>query len=183
MNDIEGRAAESQPQGCSAIPGAGEPEQAQAARPSTAFTRVLEVYKGSDGGATKALYADLEARGAIGALAVNLFRAQKCSERAKVYRGRRFKDAAYDRKNWSMQNLTEGLSKHAQQDLGIRWGWGLDGRQGDFAPWVLYIDLPTGQVSFHSTARFKGPDYAGLWDGAAGASPLRIVSFCAGVLG
>jgi hypothetical protein len=44
--------------------------------------------------------------------------------------------------------------------------------------WVLYIDLPNGQASFHSKDRFKGPDYLGQFDGAEGASEARICAFC-----
>ena len=143
--------------------------------------KAIDVYKGSDGAVTKAYYAELEKHGPAGLIAMNLFRAQKCSERAKVYKGRVYKDAAYDRKNWSMQNLVNALVEHGAA-LGIRWGWGLDGQETDFAPWVLYIDLPQGQVSFHSTRFHEGPSYAGKWDGATGASPLRIVCFCDAVV-
>ncbi|MDE2097871.1 MAG: hypothetical protein KGL39_11530 [Patescibacteria group bacterium] len=135
-----------------------------------------EIYKGADGEATKALYAELEARGPIGVVAMNLFRAQKCSERAKIYRGRRFKDAAYDRKQWSMGLLCAALQAHAAE-LQIRWGWKLD-EGAEFAKWVLYVDLPQGQVSFHSPARGEGPHYDPDWDGAAGWSPTRIIAFC-----
>ena len=49
--------------------------------------RVMQTYQGSDGEATRALYAELQQRGPVGVIAVNLFRAQKNSARAKVYRG------------------------------------------------------------------------------------------------
>ena len=39
---------------------------------------------------------------------------------------------------------------------------------------ILYIDLPTGQVSFHSPNRGEGPEYEGGWDGMVGASTTRI---------
>lgn len=133
------------------------------------------VYRGSDGEVTKALYAELERIGPAGQIAMNLFRAQKCSERAKLYRGRRYKDAAYERKNWSMGLLCGALRVYAVE-MGIRWGWGQDLSE-PFAPWVLYVDLPQGQVSFHSTVRLEGPDYPDGWDHAAGASPMRILGF------
>jgi hypothetical protein len=41
---------------------------------------------------------------------------------------------------------------------------------------ILYIDLPTGQVSFHCPERGDGPDYAGSWDGVPEASRDRIVA-------
>lgn len=49
--------------------------------------KALEVFNGSEGAITRAYYAALEQRGAAGIVAVNLFRAQKCSTRAKKYRG------------------------------------------------------------------------------------------------
>src|ERR1051326_7628212 len=112
----------------------------------------LEIYNGSDGAATKALYARLELLGPVGLVALNLFRAQKCSERAKVYRGGvpgrgSFKAMAYERKQWSMGNLCKVLQEHAQ-GLQLRWGWKEDPGQ-EYYPWVLYVDLPSGQVSFH----------------------------------
>jgi len=33
------------------------------------------------------------------------------------------------------------------------------------ALWVVYFELPQGQVSFHSPTRGSGPDYPGEWDG------------------
>jgi hypothetical protein len=138
-------------------------------------SRALEIYRGSDGEATKAFYVELEAHGDPGRLAVNLFRAQKCSERAKQYRGRANKSDAYDRKNWSLQNLAELLALRAEA-LGIQWGWGLDEKAVGFTH-VLYIDLPQGQVSFHSAVRYQGPHYLGAWDGAVGASQMRVVQF------
>ena len=115
----------------------------------------IAVYQGSDGDATKALYAQLEQLGPIGAIALNLFRAQKNSERAKKYRGGnsrgRYRDQAYDRKAWAMGNLAQALTAHAQS-IALSWGWGIDAEQA-YHTVVLYIDLPTGQVSFHTDRR------------------------------
>lgn len=146
--------------------------------------RALDIYAGSDGDATKRFYAALEARGAIGTVAVNLFRAQKSSARAKVYRGGvygggSFRRMAYDRKAWALENLTQILVRHASE-LGIRFGW-RHYPELEHAAWVLYVDLPQGQVSFHSVARMKGPDYPYQWDGQR-QSPARIVQFCDAVL-
>lgn len=137
------------------------------------LTEVIRVYQGSDGDATKALYIRLEALGIAGDVAVNLFRAQKASERAKVYRGRQYRAAAYDRKQWSMDNLCAALSTHAAA-AGIAWGWGEDPATIGY-PHVLYIELPTGQVSFHTAQRGEGPPYAGAWDGVKGQSADRIL--------
>ena len=56
------------------------------------------------------------------------------------------------------------------------WSCGGDGvyRRPRPPMWVLYLDLPTGQVSFHAPARGPGPDYPGEWDGQLGATPQRI---------
>lgn len=139
---------------------------------------ILRVYLGSDGEATKALYAELERLGEIGVVAMNLFRACKASERAKVYRGRNYRGAAYDKKAWSMNNLCSSLS---MMD-GITWGWGVDERaksRNDPYQHVLYIDIPTGQVSFHTDVRGAGPDYEGQWDGVRQAGVDRICRWTA----
>src|SRR4051812_36241925 len=130
--------------------------------------KAQHVYEGADGVVTRAYYAQLEALGAIGFVAMNLFRAQKCSSRAKAYRGGirgkgSYKSMAYERKGWSLQQLADALVIHGET-LGISFGWGKDLSQ-TYNEHVLYIDLPQGQVSFHSPTRYKGPDYPGEWDG------------------
>jgi hypothetical protein len=149
------------------------------------IAEIYAVYDGSDGDATKALYERLEAIGPIGIVATNLFRAQKNSARAKVYRGGGHRGAAYDRKDWAIGNLAKALGEHAEA-LGIRWGWGLDPGQ-PFHKHVLYVDLVLGewsggQVSFHTAPRGDGPDYPGEWDQIPNASVQRILGFCARVL-
>lgn len=139
---------------------------------------VMLTYTGSDAERTRALYVELEALGPIGTIATNLFRAQKASERAKVYKGGGFKGEAYRKKQWSMSNLCDTL---ADKDLGLRWGWGIDHLQVVHRN-VLYIDLPTGQVSFHAEWRSRGPDYPGEWDGCRDASVDRVVRWVAQVL-
>jgi hypothetical protein len=117
-------------------------------------------------------------RGPIGAIAMNLFRAQKCSTRAKLYRGRGYKSEAYARKSWSMGNLVTILTE-VGPTTGISFGWKTDPSTvfGEQASWVLYIDLPQGQVSFHSPDRGAGPEYAREFDGAH-KSEERILAFC-----
>lgn len=144
------------------------------------YATVLSIYEGSDGGATTALYEKLRPFGPAGAVAENLVRAQKSSARAKVYRGGSYRRAAYDRKEWSIGNLCAALSDHAAA-IGIVWGWGEDTAQ-PVHRFVLYVDLPTGQVSFHAGQRGTGPDYPGAWDGCRGASPARICRFTADLL-
>ncbi len=138
-----------------------------------------EIYEGSNGEATQMFYRRLEDCGPIGVVAMNIFRAQKASERAKVY-SRRFKGMAYDKKNWSLEMLVEALLKHGES-LKIGFGWKQDPNPPPGFPWVLYVDLPTGQASFHSRTRGKGPDYSGEWD-ASGTSAARIVAFAQSVI-
>jgi hypothetical protein len=110
---------------------------------------------------------------------VNLFRANKTSTRAKKYRSRRYTSAAYDVKNWSLGNLCQILREHGAS-RGITWGWKTDPKTVNFE-WVLYVDLPQGQVSFHSASRGDGPDCPGDWDGKQ-LSTWRILEFCDNVL-
>lgn len=145
---------------------------------------LLRIYEGSNGEATSALYARLETLGPTGVVAVNLFRAMKCSARAKVYRGGApgkgsYRRMAYDRKRWSIENLSAALDKNAGE-LGIVWGWGVDNCQAVHRH-VLYIDLPTGQVSFHTDMRSDGPHHAKGWDGVRGASVGRLLDWIAGL--
>ena len=142
--------------------------------------RARELYDGSDGELTKRYYQLLEKAGPIGIVAVNLFRAQKCSARAKKYRGGirgvgSYRSMAYHRKNWSMKNLVRVLGEHGDE-LGVRWGWKIDPKQ-EFHCWVLYVDLPTRQTSFHCESRLEGPDYPEDWDGIH-ASADRIIALC-----
>ncbi len=142
-----------------------------------------EIYDGSDGDATKRYYARLCEAGPVGIVAMNLFRAQKCSTRAKKYRGGirgvgSFRSMAYERKTYSMEELCRVLILHGAE-VAIRFGWKLDPATplNGGASWVMYVDLPQGQVSFHSPTRMKGPDYPGEWD-MTRLSELRIIEFC-----
>lgn len=139
---------------------------------------VIEVYEGSNGQATQDLYARLEKFGPAGVVALNLFRAQKASARAKVYR-RKFKGVAYDKKNWSMKLLCDALGVSAAE-LGIEFGWREDPGQ-EYHKWVLYVDLPTGQVSFHSASPLSPERYEKPWDGSHD-SASRIIRFVESVL-
>jgi len=167
---------------------------------------ILRIYQGSNGDATKALYVELERLGPAGVVAMNLFRACKASERAKVYRGRGYRDQAYQRKEWSMGLLCAALVANpgallpakvaieaaadvalavlneSETDMPACWGWGIDAHmqeRGDPHHHVLYIDLPTGQVSFHTGRRADGPDYPGEWDGVRNVQVDRICRWTA----
>ena len=144
------------------------------------FIELMQVYTGSDGDATKALYERLKAFGPAGIVATNLFRACKASERAKQYRGGGYRGMAYDKKSWSIGNLSAALRDHAGP-LGITWGWQKDPRTVNFED-VIYISLPTGQVSFHNNGRFDGPQYLGKWDEVRGQGPTRICQWIKTVL-
>lgn len=138
------------------------------------LANILSVFEGSRGEATIALYDELLELGTAGAVAIELFRAQKASSRAKIYRGGGYRGKAYDKKQWAVDNLTRALA-----ELGtVPWGWKQDAKQ-EYHNWVLYVDLPTGQVSFHTAARGQGPDYAGDWDGIKNMSPTRICRYVA----
>jgi hypothetical protein len=141
---------------------------------------VRKTFHGSDGEATRALYARLAALGPAGEVAINVMRAVKCSARAKVYRGRGYRQEAYGRKSWSMANLCAILTKHGRDQL-IPWGWREDAAQ-EFHRWVLYVDLPTGQVSFHGAERMAGPDYDKPWDPSV-PSDERAIRFAEALLG
>ena len=133
-----------------------------------------KIYNGSDGEATRALYAKLETIGPAGIIGLNLFRAQKCSARAKGYRRNCHRSEAYGRKEWSLQNLCAVLTKHAEP-LGIAWGWKEDPKQA-YHCWVLYVVLPSGQVSFHAAAPIGSQRFTGEWDGLH-ESARRVVLY------
>ncbi|HLJ26587.1 MAG TPA: hypothetical protein VKY85_07740 [Candidatus Angelobacter sp.] len=142
------------------------------------------IYQGSNGEATAAFYEALRQKGMLGVVAEHLFRAGKCSERAKQYRGGirgqgSYRQMAYDKKNWALRELDKSLGALclASGTSYIPWGWGWDEKTPGYS-WVLYVDLPQGQVSFHTAKRGDGPSYLGQWDGVRNASAARIIAFC-----
>lgn len=141
------------------------------------------VFDGSNGVLTTAFYAELESRGPLGLIAQHLFRAVKTSTRAKAYRrGRGYKTASYEVKGWSLTCLCAALGEYDRGNWPpFSWGWRTDPTK-PHTPHILYVDLPGhGQVSFHSTGRFTGPDYPNEWDGS-GLSADRIIAFCDEIL-
>ena len=159
---------------------APEPTQDDINRASRATA--LEVFEGSDGALTVAYYRRLQGLGPAGKVAMNLFRAQKTSSRAKHYRGRQYRHASYDVKNYSLQQLCaelvnyNGTAIFLAEPSPLAWGWKRDPHTPGFE-WVLYVVLPTGQVSFHSAVRGTGPEFSGDWD-QSGASRDRILAWC-----
>jgi hypothetical protein len=140
--------------------------------------RAALAYVGSDAAQTRRLLKELAKTGHHGRIAADLFRTQEASSRAKSYRGGpeygKSSDLAYEHKAEIMKALCRTLFRGS---LGMRWGWGIDAK-ANFAEHVLYVDIPTGQVSFHSPERFAGPDYPGRWDGVRDVSHLRIQLWC-----
>jgi hypothetical protein len=141
-----------------------------------------EVYYGSNGGKTRSYLCKLEKKGELGRIAAQLFRTQKASTRAKQYHGgiRRsggfftsYRNLSYAKKGETMSFLCCLLEDN---NCNIGWGWGRDEEQR-FAKDVLYVDLPMGQVSFHSDERFHGPDYTKEWD-REHMSEERILELC-----
>jgi hypothetical protein len=147
--------------------------------------KARNVFDGSNGGQTRSFCCALEKTGQLGKIAAELFRIQKASTRAKVYGGGikvkygkvSYRTLAYARKGDCLSALCYLLQA---DNCGLTWGWGYDSKQ-QLAKCVLYIDLPLGQVSFHSTDRFAGPKYQGEWDKEY-KSEQRILSFCDKVL-
>lgn len=137
--------------------------------------RVWDVYTGNDRTATRRLLSDLDLRGEQGKLAAALFRAQKASARAKEYRGDSV-DYSYGRKAEQLTVICDLLSSTAN---GLIWGWGQD-KSGNLTD-VLYIDLPCGQVSFHSESRLVGPDYLKPWDSGQNSAE-NVMEFASQVL-
>lgn len=144
------------------------------------------VYRTSNGALTTRFYRLLKQRGPWGEIAAALFKAQKASKRAKKYgpyagvNGSSFRDLSYGRKGQALKELCDLLEKNfAGADL--HWGWKKDGAN-QLPPWVFYVELPQGQVSFHSHDRFSGPDYKGQWDGMRGASEERVIDFCDSIM-
>lgn len=135
-----------------------------------------QVFHQSDGEVTKAYYAEMNARGLEGQLAVALFRAQKRSTAAKKYRRGVWRRDAYDVKNWSLSEVCRILTAMDDRLAAPRWGWKRDPNTPGFE-WVLYVDLPTGQCSFHSADRLNGPNYPGEWDSGHG-SERHICEYC-----
>lgn len=93
-----------------------------------------------------------------------MLRVQGYSDQAKQERSRSAAKSLYQSKDWALTRLYYALHDYAEI-LGIVWGWGTDPACPGFAH-VLYADIPTGQVSFHSSVGGGLPAYAKPWDGS-----------------
>jgi hypothetical protein len=141
-----------------------------------------EVFYGSNGVRTTSYMRELEKQGHVGKVAAELFRAQKASTRGKYYRGGvrggpSYRQLAYENTKNALRRLCELLQADSR---GLRWGWGR--KWAGYLQDVLYVDLPQGQVSFHSGLRFAGPDYPGRWDPTHPSSRC-VIEFCDQVSG
>jgi len=133
---------------------------------------VKEIYYGSNGGQTRSLFTKLKKQhGQIGEVAILLFKAQKASMRAKESFGK-YRRYAYERKGVAISQLCRSLEKQSD----IVWGWREDIDE-PYAKWVLYLDLPTGQSSFHNTYRVGNNEYWTPWNGGGNSSIDNIIDW------
>ena len=140
-------------------------------------------YHESDASRTKRLLRALTATGQLGRIASDLFRAQKSSARARSIE-------AVSTGDPRIPSWPTGARARCWPLFAKRWsrmprvwsGAGARTLPGIFARWVLYVELPTGQVSFHSPDRLDGPVYPGAWDGMRDASAGRILRLCDQIL-
>jgi hypothetical protein len=128
----------------------------------------------------------------FGRLLLALREARECNDRAKSraanglhidyyfgFDSSRYAQANYRRSRdarWSdyrQKSLALDAACSEAQRTTIRWGWAQDKLVED-APFVIYFDLPSGQVSFHAEFRGDGLDYGGEWDGVEDAAWCRI---------
>lgn len=139
-------------------------------------SEIRNAYFGSNAMATRRSYGKLESIGPLGQITAELLRAQKASARAKKYHGGHgrvsYRRRAYERKSDALGMLCALLES---DNCRLHWGWTWDPNQSQ-SPWVIYIDLPNGQVSFHARDRGHGPSYEGNWDGKH-ESEERIIAF------
>ncbi len=133
-----------------------------------------DVFNKRDGNATVALCVELSKRGLLSAAAVCLYQAQYSSARAKTYR-RRSKGYSYERKNTALMRMPRWLSR-----ADIHYGWGYDATSKNYEH-VLYVELATGQCSFHSSERGDGPEFKGSWNLEVD-SMTSVFRFCDQVL-
>lgn len=136
--------------------------------------RTEDVFRKRDGNLTVSLCVELAKRGLLGAAAVCLYQAQYSSARAKTYR-RSSKRVSYERKNIALMRMPRWLSR-----ADIAYGWGYDATSKNYEH-VLYVELATGQCSFHSSERGDGPEFSGKWD-SQGNSLTSVFAFCDSVL-
>lgn len=62
----------------------------------------------------------------------------------------------------------------AAQECGVNAGWQPNSDKDSPVPYIVYFDLPTGQVSFHTTSDCGLPRYDGEWDQETEVAQARI---------
>ena len=149
------------------------------------LNRVSEAFSTSSPQLSRRLCQDLDSMGPMGQLASLLFKAEKASKQAKSYSGREpvsrrpYGDYSKDRMEKMLMEVISLLDAHAK-NMDISWGWS-ESDVPDAPPWVLCIDLPTGQVTYRMRERRLGPGFElGAEDDCRNSD--RITDFCAGVL-
>ncbi|MBL6852365.1 MAG: hypothetical protein ISS15_05430 [Alphaproteobacteria bacterium] len=148
----------------------------------TLYDEVMGVYLGSNGDKTKALYQRLNALGPVGFVASNLFRACKCSERAKDYRRGSQKREAYRRKQWSLDNL-DGVrccSNMAQRSGSS--GAGRPIRRRNSTSKCSMSSSRPARLAFTPRRAATARIFVGAWDGVRGEAPERICRWVVQVL-
>lgn len=140
--------------------------------------KAIEAFNSRDPAVTVSFQNSLLGRGVRGQLAFGVFRAQKRSTVAKGQRKRKFRREAYDGKQEALVYVDRLLT--ANDGLVDDWGWAKDSQQ-NYHDQVLYVDLPTGQCSFHSDHSSSAKAYGGKWDRSV-ESKDSILAYCDEVL-
>ena len=149
------------------------------------INKVDYAFCSSDAPASRGLCKELDALGPMGQLASLLFKAEKARMQARSYSGRApvsgrpFRGYSYDRMREMLAKAIRLLDAHAKA-MGIAWGWSRNDAPGK-PPWVLSIDLPTGQVTYRIQERHLEADNE-LESEDEILNSSRITKFCAEVL-
>ena len=139
----------------------------------------------SDAPASRRLCKELDAMGPIGQLASLLFKAEKAYGQMKSYQGtapvsgRPYRGYSQDRLKEMLSKAVILLGAHALS-MGISWGWKANNKPNE-PPWLLCINLPTGQVIYRLPYRSNGPDCESL-SATGSRNSDYIAKYCVGLL-
>ena len=147
--------------------------------------RVVKAFYGYDAMAIQDVKARLKAGGLKGELADLLFEAERTDLNAGVCRTTPACSwTSRHRRKWdrwirALKALVSFLDRSASQ-LGIHWGWQEHENQtGPF--WVVFIDLPTGQVFYSAPERLTDHQYEGSMEWSE-SNEIPIFEFCEEIL-